>query len=172
MSRRHHNHEKSNRHKCEKKIVKKCSSSSSSSSSSSTECCDKKCRVPKVVYQACVKGGTAKIDLTYALSKNTYTCFTDINTFIDITYTLTNVGDVCIKTPRYIYDSLAGVRKIGKCKLYPGQSDVYVIRHKITQCDCTADAIKIVANGYTQIKCNSIVLVTPPVAITISKVLQ
>jgi hypothetical protein len=124
-----------------------------------------------VVYQACINGGVASLSLTYVVSPTTFTCPGAIGQVITITYTVTNTGTATIKSPRYIYDSLTGVHKVGKCKLLPNQFDTFIVRHTITRCDCnTTNNISFVANAYTTLDCGKLILVSLPVSIVINQV--
>jgi len=168
--------------RCHKKCESSSSSSSSSCSSSSSSCestcsktcekkkCEKRCKPPKVVYQACINGGTAALTLTYVVSPTTFTCPTAIGQVVTITYTVTNTGTAAIKSPRYVYDSLTGVHKVGKCKLLPNQFDTFIVRYTITRCDCnTTNNISLVANAYTPLNCGKLILVSQPVSIVIQQ---
>jgi hypothetical protein len=162
--------------KCEKKSRKPCKKQSCSSSSSSSSCekkkkCEKRCKPPKVVYTACINGGTASLALTYTVTPTTFTCPTAIGQQITITYTITNTGTAAIKSPRFVYDSLTGVHKVGKCKLQPGQHDTFVVTHLITRCQCaTTGNISFVANAYTLLNCGKLILVSQPMSIVIPQV--
>jgi hypothetical protein len=124
-----------------------------------------------VVYTACVNGGTASLALTYTVTPTTFTCPSAIGQVITITYTITNTGTAAIKSPRFVYDSLTGVHKVGKCKLQPGGFDTYTVRHTINRCECnTTNNINIVANAYTTLNCGKVILVSQPVAIVITQV--
>lgn len=141
-----------------------------SSSSSDDDCCD----VPKVVYQACINHGIAKIQLTAVVetpnfdNPPTFTCPTAVGKKIIIRYTITNIGNVPIKSARYIYDSLTGVNKGGKCKLLPGESENVIAKHCITKCDCAGN-LSISANAYIQFNRKNVILVSQPIAIQINK---
>jgi hypothetical protein len=151
-----------------KKCHKKCSSSSSSE-----ECCD--IVTPKVVYSACINHGTATLLLTAVVeSPNldtppTFTCPGAIGKQIIIRYTITNTGNTSIKSPRFVYDSLTGLHKAGKCKLAAGQSDTVTAKHCITKCECAGGNINISANAYVQFSKKCVVLVSQPIAIQITK---
>jgi len=176
--------------KCEVKKHKKCKSSSSSecekkcvvkkhkkckSSSSSSKECEKIC-VPKVVYQACINGGVASLSITATVdtpnhdNPPTFTCPANIGQQISLTFTVTNTGNVVIRSPIYIYNSFTGVDKVTCSKLYPGQSRVITVQHKVSNCQCMpGNNISIVANAYTNIHNNCLILVSQPIAIQINQ---
>lgn len=160
---------------CKKTCKKECKKHKkcSSSSSSSDDCCN--IVSPKIVYEACVNGGIARLTLTAVVeSPNldtppTFTCPGAIHKEIIIRYTITNTGDVCIKSPRFVYDSLTGVHKAGTCKLLVGQSDYVTARHCITKCDCKTGNINISANAFVNFTQKCLVLVSQPIAIQINQ---
>jgi hypothetical protein len=102
------------------------------------------------------------------VTPTTFTCPSAIGQQITITYTITNTGSAAIKSPRFVYDSLTGVHKVGKCTLQPGSSDTFIVTSPITRCQCnTANPISFVANAYTQLNCGKLILVSQPVSIVI-----
>jgi hypothetical protein len=160
---------------CKKECKKECKKHKKCSSSSSSDGCN--ICAPKVVYEACVNGGIARLTLTAVVetpnldNPPTFTCPGAIHKVIIIRYTITNTGTVAIKTPRYIYDSLTGVHKAGKCKLLVGQTDNVTVRHCISKCNCKTGNINIVANAYINFTQKCLVLVSQPIAITIAQTL-
>lgn len=158
---------KEHKKECRKKH-KKCSSSSSSDG------CGNIC-APRVVYEACVNGGIASLSIVAVVetpnldNPPTFTCPGAIHKEIIIRYTVTNTGTVDIKSPRYIYDSLTGVHKAGKCKLRVGQTDNVTVRHCINKCNCKTGNINIVANAFVNFNKKNLVLVSQPIAITIAQ---
>src|SRR5437868_7926974 len=147
--------------KCEKKCEVKCAPKKchkkkcSSSSSSSSDC--KPC-VPNVVYVLCHNGGTSAMSITAAVTTPNgsiapfnYTCPAQIGQKIYITYTITNIGNVSLKGPIYVYDSFTGVHKVGcSKKLRAGATTTITVHGKISKCDCQAgNGISIVANAYS-----------------------
>lgn len=151
-----------------KKREKKCKSSSSSSSS---ESCAKEC-VPRVVYEYCRKNQCSSLGLTYVVTgpnldnPATYTCPEQIGQNINIAYTITNLGQLSLRGPIMLYNSLTGVNKVATKHLGAGQSVVVTTNHRITQADCQNSNISIVANAYVNLD-NCVVLVSQPVSIVI-----
>jgi hypothetical protein len=161
--------------KCEKKH-KKCSSSSSSSSEEPCKknCC---CKAPKVVQTYTEKCGTLSLSLIVDLITpeltDTYICPTDIGNSIIVKFTVTNLSTTCtIREPRYVYDSLTGLHKVGKCKLLPLQSDTFITQYTIPASACAAGFPGITSNSNAYIninnKCGCVVLVSPPVTETVT----
>lgn len=157
---------------CKKKCKKRCSSSSSSSSS-------EKCRpcVPRCVYQSCSNCGVQSLELAASVvtpngttAPYTYLCPDQIGQKIYITFTVTNTGNTSIHGPIYIYDSFTGVHKFFVKKLSSGDTAEITVKNKITKCDCsTGSNINIVANAYTYVHKQCLILVSQPIAINITR---
>ena len=165
------------------KKEKKCKSSSSSSECKKEKKCVKKCEkscdkiaVPKVVYQACVCGGTATLGLTAVVTTPnndqppTFTCPSQIGQRIYINYTVTNTGNVTIKHPVYIYCGFTGVHKVTCKKLHAGESKTITVHHKISNCQCQpGNNISISSNAYTNLQKNCIILVSQALGLQINQ---
>jgi hypothetical protein len=159
--------DKCKKDKCKKE--KKCKSSSSSSS------CEKLC-VPRVTQQICANGGVISLSLTAVVDTPnhdqppTFTCPSQIGQQIYITFTITNTGNVTLKSPIYTYDSWSGVNKVTCGKLHAGQSKVITVHHKISNCQCKpGNNLSIVANAYSNLHKNCLILVSPPIGIPINQ---
>jgi hypothetical protein len=159
---------KKDKKKCEKKCEKKCKSSSSSE-------CEKQC-VPKVVYQACICGGVASLSLTATVTTPnndqppTFNCPAQIGQRIYINFTVTNTGNVKIKSPVYTYDGFTGINKVTCKSLHPGESKTITVHHKISNCQCQpGNNISISSNAYTNFHKNCLILVSPALGIQINQ---
>lgn len=166
--------------KCDKNCRKKCCrpkkcEKKSSSSESCEKPCEKQC-VPKVVYQACINQGVASLKITAVVdtpnhdSPPTFTCPSNIGQKIYITFTVTNTGNTAIRSPIYIYDSFTGVHKVTCDKLHAGSSQVITVNHKISKCQCNpGNNLSIVANAYSDLYKNCLILVSEPISIIINQ---
>ena len=155
--------------KCHKK--KRCSSSSSSSSSD----CDRPA-VPKITYTACTGGGVISLGISVVATTpngtgiTTYTCPSQIGQKIYLNWTITNTGNTSVKTPIYLYNSGSGVSRVTCKRLAAGASVTTTTHFKITRCNCiTGGVIPIVANAYTYVHGNCLILVSQPLGLTFTQ---
>ncbi len=149
---------------CEPKCKKRCSSSSSSSSS----CEEKKCCIPKIVYQACINGGVASLSVVVT-APATYTC-PSLCQKLPLTISVTNTGNVSIKSPVYIFSNFTGVKKISCKRLQPGEIIIVTVYGKVSSCYCTPGAnISFSLVAYSYLLHNALILVSSPVGVVINQ---